>query len=359
MSTTVIDKTGASPLPYTNIDYSLAINELPNQYGYLSRQGLFAEDEPLSTEFFEINIENSVIYVLPIGRSEAKKGGSTGRIFRVPQVEHEDAITAKEIKNMMALYADGRRPETLNRLMNKKLADLRKKFDLTREWFRWGALKGIILDGNGNEVINLYTAFEITQKVVYFDLSDDTTDVEAKCNLLYQLISQDLTDESMTVVNVECDSGFFQKLINHPKVKDKWLASENALALANLVRGREDEWQPRIFTYGNVTFHENPAIIPLRTGPTRVIAADTGHAYPAGTTSTHVTYGCPPDDIALLDGSDVAPEDAAIWITEDVKPHGKGIELLGRMNQLPFWRRPKLLVKVLAGDGESTVPTAY
>ncbi|MCR6657985.1 MAG: major capsid protein [Asticcacaulis sp.] len=108
-----------------------------------------------------------------------------------------------------------------------------------------------------------------------------------------------------------------------------------------------------------MTFHENPAIIPLMTGPQRVIAADTGHAYPAGTTSSHVTYGCPPDDIALLDGSDVSPEDAAIWITEKVMDHGKGIELLGRMNQLPFWRRPKLLVKVLAGDGTSTTPTAY
>ncbi len=359
MSTTVIDKTGASPLPYTNIDYSLAINELPPQYGYLRRQGLFTEEELLATEFFEINIENDVITVLPIGRSEAKKGSSTGLIFRVPQVEHEDAITAKEIKNMMALYADGRRPDTLNRQMTRKLANLRKKFDLTREWFSWGALKGIITDGKGTEVLNLFTAFGIAQKEVYFDLSDPTTDVEAKCNLLYQLISQDLTDESMTTVSVEVDSGFFQKLINHANVKEKWLQSENALALANLMRGKEDQWQPRTFTYGNVTFHENPAIIPLVTGPTRVIAADTGHAYPEGTTSTHVTYGCPPDDVALLDGSDVSAEDAAIWITEKVMSHGKGIELLGRMNQLPFWRRPKLLVKVYAGDGASTVPTAY
>ncbi|MCR6657986.1 MAG: major capsid protein [Asticcacaulis sp.] len=237
MSTTVVDKTGASPLPYTNIDYSLAINVLPNQYGYLSRQGLFVEDELLATEYFEINMENDVITVLPVGRSEARKGSSVGRIFRVPQVEHEDAFTARDIKNMMALFERSRNPETLANQTNRTLARLRKKFDMTREWFRWGALKGIITDGKGAEVLNLFTAFEITQKVVYFDLSDDTTDVEGKCALVYQLISQDLTDESMTMVNVEVDSGFFQKLINHPKVKDKWLASENALALANLSVG--------------------------------------------------------------------------------------------------------------------------
>ena len=359
MNTTVVDKTGASLLPYTNVDYSIAINELPAQYGYLNRTGLFALLELLATEYFEINIENNIVTVLPVGRSEARKGGSTGRIFRVPQVEHEDAITAREIKNMMVLSDYGRRPDTLAREMAKKLALLRMKFDLTAEWFRWGALKGIILDGKGNEVVDLFDAFEIEQKVVYFDLGNANSNIKAKCNLLYQLMSQDLTDETMTHVNVECDSSFFEKLTDHPNVKERYASSENALALANIMRKKEDEWQPREFTIGQVTFHENPAIIPLMTGPKRVVDEDTGHAYPAGTRSTFATYGSPPDDINLLDGEDISAEDAAIWITEKIQDHGKGVELLGRMNQLAFCRRPKLLIKCLAGAGTSTIPTAY
>ncbi len=58
---------------------------------------------------------------------------------------------------------------------------MRNKHAITLEHLRMGALKGIILDADGSELLNLYNEFEITPKVVNFALGTATTDVKRKC----------------------------------------------------------------------------------------------------------------------------------------------------------------------------------
>jgi len=213
-----------------------------------------------------------------------------------------------------------------------------------------GGLKGVIIDGANNQIVDLYAAFEITQKTVYFDLGNANADIQGACRLLRDIFAYNLSDEVMTRIAVEVDPTFFDRLIAHPKVKEFWQNTESFKTFANMAQKQEDNFQYREFVLHNVLFRENPAVVPFKTGPQALIAENTGHAYPEGTLDSHSMFIAPPDDINELDGS-AASEADWIHITEKLLDHGEGIELKGQMNALPIWKRPKLLIKVSAAAG--------
>ena len=258
---------------------------------------------------------------------------------------------------MIQLASRSRDPETLANLMAKRLMILRRKFSMTMELMKLSALKGMIIDGAGAVIYNLFDAFEITKKIVFFDLSNTAADINGSCDQLYALITQDLTDETMTTVEARVASDFFNKLITHPKVEKFWLQTEQAQALINAARGQDGQYRPRTFTIYNVTFIEYQAVMPMwgGGGSVKMIAPGKGHAYPAGTQDSHVTYVSPPEDIAALDGSAADITDL-IHITTELMKHNKGVEMLGQSNALAMWRRPNVLVELDAGPGSSTAP---
>lgn len=360
MTTTVIAPTdGPISLPFTDNELTASINILPATFGQMTAEGLFPND-PLTSQYFTININNDVITALPVTdggpATLARHGTQEERIFRVPGIDHQDDVMADDIRGWMALFERTRTPETLATLMNKRLTTFRKKFDITLEVMKQSALKGVVVDGAGNPIIDLFAAFDLTKKIVYFNFADDNADIQGACDLVYQLITQDLSDEVMTTVEARVSRQFFNLLVNHPNVNKFWLQAEQALALANIGRGTDGSFRPRQFTFGNITFKENSAVVPLWGGsPTALIAASKGHAYPAGTMDTHVTHVAPPKDIRVLNGEPANLADMIHLTTEPMK-HGKGVEMLGQMNALPIWRRPKLLVELDSGAGASTAP---
>lgn len=360
MATAVITPdVGPVSMPFADVELTEAINALPAPFGQMQAEGYFPA-EALTTQYFEIDVDNGVVTALPVTdggpATLAKHGTTEARIFKVPQIEHLDNVRANDIRGWTALAARSRRPETLEDLVNKRLQIFKLKFELTLEVMRTSAIKGVVIDGKGTEILNLFTAFGITKKTVYFDLDNASADIQGACDLVYQLITQDLSDEVMTVVIAKVSRQFFNKLIQHAKVEKFWLQAEQALQLANVMRGRDGNYRPRSFTFGNITFEEYSAVVPMWGGAnTPIIAATKGHAYPGGTLSTHVTMIAPPEDIAVLDGS-AADVNDWIHITTEPMKHGKGVEMLGQANCVPIWRRPKLLVELDSGSGSSTTP---
>lgn len=360
MSTAVITPdTGPISMPFNAVELTTAINLLPAPFGQMEADGYFPH-EPLATQYFSIDIDNGVVSALPVtdgsAATLARHGSTETRIFKVPQIEHLDNVRANEIRGWTQLAGRSRNPDTLADLVNRRLLNFKRKFNLTLELMRTSAIKGVVVDGQGAEVINLFDAFGVSKKTVYFDLSNDAADVAGQCDRVYQLITQDLSDETMTFVTAKVSRQFFNALIKHPKVEKYWLQHQAALQLANVTRRQDGAYRVREFEFGNILFQEYSAIIPMWGGAnSQIIASGKGHAYPAGTMDTHVTYAAPPEDIAVLDGS---AADVTDWIhitTEQMK-HGKGVEMLGQANCVPIWRRVKLLVELDAGSGVSTDP---
>lgn len=359
MSTSVLTAGDPIVLPYNDVEITTAINDLPPAFGTLGAAGMFPA-EPLASIYFEISIENGVLSALPVTNDGpatiAQHGPGASRIFKVPMIQHLDNVKASDIRGMLSMAAASRKPETLDDLFARRLMLLRKKFDMTWELMAMSALKGVIIDGAGVVIYDLFAAFEITPKIVYFDLDDPNADIAGACEIVYDLIQQDLSDEASTGVEARVSSTFFKKLVAHPKVTQFYQNTAGYAALANLVRGKDGDFRPREFTHENITFLESSTTVPMwQQGPQRLIASGKGHAYPAGTLDSHVTYVAPPEDIRSLDGGAADIEDMIHVTTEPMK-HGKGMEMMGQSNALPFWRRPKLLVTLDAGVGVSTQP---
>lgn len=359
--TTVITPGGPIALPYTDVELTAAINQLPTPFGQMTAEGFFPA-EPLTSPYVEVNIENGVLTALPVTNDGpatiARHGRGDGRIFKVPAIKHLDDVKATDIRGMLALADRSRSPETLANLMNKRLMILRRKFNLTWELMRTTAIKGVITDGAGVVIYDLFAAFEIAPKTVYFDLDNAASDIQGQANLVFELITQDLSDEVMTGVEARVSSQFFSKLIGHPKLTQFYLQAEQAVQLANVVRGEDGGYRPRSFAFGGILFKEMSAVVPMWGGTSqRMIAQGKGHAYPAGTLDTHVTYIAPPEDISVLNG-EAADIGDAIHITTEPMKHKAGVEMQGQMNALTMWRRPKLLVQLDAGPGTSTALAA-
>lgn len=351
MSTNVITQNDTIVLPYTNVELTSAVNNLPPTFGRLNAAGMFAP-VGLATSIVEIDIENGVISALPVTNdgkpsTVAKKDTGNALFFKIPNISHLDNIMAGEIRNMLMIYNRTKLPATLATLMNKRLQQrMRPKFDITLELMRMSSLKGQIIDGAGTVLYDLFTAFGVAQPTVNFQFSSDTFDVRKACGAVVGLMEDNLSDEVMTGVKAYVDSGFFDKLVGHPRVEKFYLNWQASEELSNPKRGTDGTYRPRTFAFGNVLFEEYRANVPMWGGGNqRIIDADTGHAFPMGTIDSDATYTAPPLDVRELDGS-AAGTDDLIHITTELLKHGEGQELKGQMNALPLWRRPKLLVKL-------------
>lgn len=350
MSTNVVTDTQPIVLPYTSVHYTNAINQLPSQFGQLAAEGMFPV-ESMSGPIVEVDIENGVISALPVTDPEApstfaKKNTGHALFFRVPNISHLHTIRAADIRGMLQKANRRADPKTLAGEVNKELAKLRRKADITLELMRMSSLKGVLIDGAGNEIYDFYNAFGVTKKVVYFDLGTAGTNVLDKCQEVIGHIEGNLSDETMTNVVAKVSTQFFNKLIAHAKVEKFWLNWQAAQALANPATIADGQYRPRVFTFGNITFVEYSANVPMWGGTSsRIIEAGKGHAYPAGTGDTHYTYAAPPVDIRALDMPGSSDEDI-LHVTDKYLDHGAGLELKGQLNAMPLWRRPALLVEL-------------
>ena len=65
--------------------------------------------------------------------------------------------------------------EALATIQERKLTKLRNLHELTHEFLRWGAIKGITVTPDGKTYANMYTEFNVTPKAVNFDFRSSNT----------------------------------------------------------------------------------------------------------------------------------------------------------------------------------------
>lgn len=330
----------ATQWPFTNVEATKSVNIMPNRYGRLRELNLFGAPKFIGTTKVEVTIEEGILKLLAQGERGApgsvqgtKKPKSI--IFSIPHIPHYGSVKPSDIQ-------DRRRPgttvlKTMTDVMDEKLQSIRDSHALTLEYYRMGAVKGIIVDADGDTVYNLYTEFGITQKVIDFALNNAATDVMSKCRELVRHMEDNLKGEVMTGAPRCLVSGeFFDALISHAKVKEWFVNWQTAATIS--------QQDPRKgFLFGGVIFEEYRATASKPNGDsTRFIAAKEGHAFPEGTFNTFETTFAPADTINTAN----MPPDAEVFISQKILDHGKGIEIYSESDPLPLCKRPALLVKV-------------
>lgn len=329
--------------PFSAQHLTETVNELDNQWGLLAEMDI-APGEGVSNTVVEIAIVGNEIRVLPARKRGddpvARPANTEKSIFvEIPYFPQEHTIKPKDLQDWVKKENRLIKPVTLAESLAERLELMRLDHDLTLEYIRMGAAKGLLKDGEGTTLLNLFTAFGVTKKVVDFELDNDATNVIAKCEEVVSHVRQNLKGEIMSGVVVLVSKAFFTSLVTHPNVEKFWLQTQQAQALAQPQWGQYG----RRFEFGGLVFQEYDASVTLynKTTPD-MIEAGYGHALPVGTRSAFQTYFAPPDHIEYANEPGLE-----ILITQEMLKHGKGVECMSQSAPLAAFRRPAALVEVV------------
>lgn len=334
--------------PFVGDGYSLstltdAVNVFPNRYGRLNEIGIFGQPEGVTTRSVLVERVNGVLNLLPskpLGSpgTVGKAGKGVTRSFVIPHIPHDDALMPEDIAGRRMPGQTGPMPQDV--ALARKLEAMGAKHDITLEYLRMGAVKGIILDADGSTLYNLYTEFGISQKSVDFVLGTAGTEVPEKCREVVRHIEQNLQGEVMTSVRALVDPTFFDKLIKHATVKDafKYFSTTGAQPL------REDT--RRFFPFHNIVFEEYIGTATFQnqddsTTARPFIAAGEGHAFPLGSLSTFKNYFAPADFNETVNTIGL-PKYAKL----EARKFQRGWDIHSQSNPLPLCRRPEILVRL-------------
>jgi hypothetical protein len=324
-----------------------SINVVPNTYGRIRELGVFRE-EGVPTTSVAIAIENGTLNLLPMRQRGGPPSVGTSaranlRPFIIPHIPHDDAVLALDVQNRIAL-----RPsmalQTVQGEVNKKLITMRGKHAITLEHLRAYALQGLVVDYDGTVVTNYFTEFGITEKVVDFAFTTDTTDVLAKLREINGYIEDNLEGEVMTGIHCLASPEWMDALLSHPTITEAYkFYAQSQNPMTQDLRRR--------FVHGGIMFEEyRGAATKLNEDKSktsrRFIPANTARFFPLGTQDTFVTYFGPADFIEAANTAPGVGEDAQVFVAplERMK-FGKGMEIHTESNPLPMVKRPKLLVK--------------
>lgn len=331
-----------------------AINIVPNKYGLVTQMGIFGPPIPLSTTYVALERQNWALNLLPATErggpgSKGSDGKRDKKIFEIPQVTHEDAVKAADVQNLRAFGSMA--PMMLEDLVNRKLVTIAGKFYITHEWYRVNALQGKILDSDGSVMLNLFTEFDITQRVAAFG---GTVDIPARLRTVKRQIERDLKGETMTGVLALASPEYMEMLFADEKI----LAAYNqALAAWNSFIALNPTLSDRrfSFTVQEITFVEYPATFsaPNQDGTfttRRAIPAGDCIFIPLGTQTTAQSYIAPGD---FEEAVNMLAQ--LLYAKEAREKFGRGRDLLAQSNFLPIWNRPELLVRGTTSESGNNV----
>lgn len=321
---------------YTITELTAAINAFPVQWGLINASGLF-RNQGVRTRTVTIEEQSGTLALLPDHEwggegTVASRINRNARSFAIKQTVHEDVVLPGDVQDVRGFGIEGL--TDVNAEVARRLQRMRARHDQTLEWKKMGALKGIVQSGDGSTLVNLFTAFGISQVTVDFLLGTSTTDVLGKCAAVLNQIEDNLQGDVMTGVTALVSPEFYSKLVNHTKVQDAYkYHQEAAVRLGTDMR--------KGFTFGGIEFIEYRASV----NGQRFIGANEGHAYPVGTMDTFATYFAPADFNETVNTTGI-PFYAKTWEKEG----GRGVVIHTQSNSLPLCHRPAVLVKLITSN---------
>jgi hypothetical protein len=316
-----------------------SINLLPNMYGKLESLKLFPQ-KSVRTRNISVEEQYGVLSLLPTqipggSATMGTRGKRKMRSFTIPHIPHDDVVLPEEVQGIRAFGSETELQAMAN-VITDHLQSMRNKHAITLEHLRMGAFKGVILDADGSALVNLYSEFEITPKVVSFALGTTTTDVKKKCLEVVRHIEDNLRGEFMTGVHCLVSPEFFDALTSHSKVKEAYERWQEGAALRDDMRSG--------FTFGGITFEEYRGQATDPDGNVRrFIAANEGHCFPIGTAESFVTYFAPADFNETVNTLGLP-----LYAKQCPRKFDRGTDLHTQSTPLPMCLRPGVLVKLTA-----------
>lgn len=327
---------------FSNVSLTDAMELIPYTPRVVGSMGLFSVKNP-RTHTIYIERKGQILSILetkPRYSGETTKRPATRRDLLpllLPYIPYDDAVTAESVQGFRAFgYED--QLEIVSDTTNEKLTGLRAGHELTWEWHRIGAIKGIILDGDPGmtELLNLFDAFNITQQEYYLELQGDGAGLKADCLDIIAYIEDILGGEVYDHVHCLCGNTFFQQLVNNQEVKAAYSEQTNyRWPVEQQGTGTQGRGSSQVM-FGDITFQNYRG----KVGDVSFIEPDEAHFFPMGVPDLFQVHYGPASTM-----SDANTPGRDIYVMQEQMKFDAGMELHTESNPLHICRRPALLVK--------------
>jgi hypothetical protein len=335
------------------IALSAAINDISPQYGRLGALGLF-QDEGVSQNIVAVDydpITNQLLAQSKWGGPGVANKTATGKLktFAVPHFPVNDSVLAADV---MGRRAPGTNDTlTVQRLLGKKMTEMKQKLEQTQEWMRLGVLKsGQVKDGAGNLILDIYADFGLAQTITSFALATAGTDVMGKTALVKRLILGALRGDLMTNFVAICSDGFYDAFVSHPNVQKAFQYFQNGgQTLADDFSGATVQPNAsglfaaagRPFIFGGVAWINYTGSVTDSTGASQpLVDANSAYLFPMGT-RVFKTWFAPADYIETVN-----TEGLPFYAKQKLMDYDKGIDVECQSNPLPICLKPGVVQKL-------------
>jgi hypothetical protein len=193
----------------------------PYKPGRIQAMGLFDEKSVATTA---VSIEEkdgrlSLIQTSPRGGPASQLGANKRRMrsLLVPHLERDSTIYADEVQGVRAFGSENE-TETVEAIVDERLAELRAMHEVTLEYHRFGAINGLVLDADGSTLFNLYTEFGVSQQTYAMSIATSAIEVRRQLVQVQRLIEDEMGAVPVSGYRAFAGDDFFDRLIGAPSI---------------------------------------------------------------------------------------------------------------------------------------------
>lgn len=317
-----------------------SINRIPYKPARIGEMGLFSS-RGVATTMVVVEEKDNILSLLPTkarGGIPSVKPAEPRHVrnFVCSHIPHDTTVRADEVQNIRA-FGSETALQGVQRVVNEKIATMRMSHELTLEYHRLGAIKGLVLDSDGVTVIhNLFTEFGCIQSVISegvhnnaFDVTAATPTIKATCLEIVATIERNLGAMPYDHIHCFCDETFFAAITTEAGVLADFARWEEGRFLRDDMR--------RGFRYGGIFFEVYRGGI----GAIDFIEAGYGYFFPVGVPGLFITTFAPADYIETVN-----TVGRPFYAKQAVMAFDKGVMIDTQSNPLCLCTRPMALIRM-------------
>ncbi len=241
---------------FSLVQLTAALDKTDHKPNFLGTLDLFEPEFLRGTDVAMIEKRDNVLSLIKTSERGAppeqrKNEKRDVRPFKCKRIYESDTIQASELFKIRAFGTETELSQVQMEIA-RRMARVRDDVEVTWEFHRLGAVLGLTVDADGTTLHNWFQEWGISQPAeIDFALDTPTTNVRGKCQEVrraMQRASKGAFVRGVTQVHALCGDSFFDKLINHPLVRDTFL---NWAAAQELREAKDFD----SFPFGGIVFH--------------------------------------------------------------------------------------------------------
>lgn len=336
----VIDAINSDHFGATTLTDSMMI--LPYKPGRLGEMNLFNESDP------KANLRTTVVTVdekfgklrLIVPQARGTRNNKRARVnpkarrFGIPHFPEDTTIIADDLANIRP-YGDQTMLEAVTTELNDRQEELKQDHEFTHEHLRVGALKGDMIDGNGETIYNWYDEFQLEQVTINVNVGGANPDsIKLAFHDVHRKIRFAAGNDRFTGFYGFCGRNFMDILSTAGEVETAYqryldgevLRSGQAISLFQYANIDIEEYWGHV---NNQPFFEDNA----------------AYIFPTGTTNIFQRYNAPANFMETVN-----TKAKPYYAKRKMADYDTGVDIHTQSNALFLNKRPGCVIKVVLQD---------